>query len=104
MVANPAKFQIISPGTDINIPFNIGPYTITKEVKLLGITRPYGGFRIRSFLSQHQGGCNFSFLPNVILLIIIRWYGCSPINGLTLKYFDTPQSFMCQNTYILCRT
>jgi len=55
MVANPAKFQIIFPGTDINIPFNIGPYTITKEVKLLGITRPYGGFRIRSFFISAPG-------------------------------------------------
>jgi len=38
MVANPVKFQIIFLGTDINISFNISPYTITSsmEVKLLG--------------------------------------------------------------------
>ena len=40
LVANPEKFQIIFPGTDTSISFDIGSCTFTssKQVKLLGIT------------------------------------------------------------------
>ncbi len=81
MVANPAKFQMIFPGNDINISLKIGPHTITssKEVKLLGITidcqltfyphiqtlcktvlsKTKALWRIRSFLTQHQADVIF---------------------------------------------
>ena len=81
LVANPEKFQIIFPGTDTSISFDIGSCTFTssKQVKLLGITidsklsfyphiqslckvvlsKTKALWRIRSFLSQHQADVIF---------------------------------------------